>query len=143
MQETQRMLLQLPVTLSAFAKVKVQVTGLGQLSALSLPADHDPETATPLSTCTDTQITKLHAVAHQVQQKQPGGPLVAYPCAAGHCQVTCQKVRLKILPQFDRKLCHHGVLCNVECVACIDFAALILPGMVLSPELLLRYLWLK
>lgn len=143
MQEMQRMLLQLPVTLSGFAKVKVQVTGLGQLSALSLPADHDPETATPLSTCTDTQTTKLHAVAHQVQQKQPGGPLVAYPCAAGHCQVTCQKVRLNILPQLERKLCHQGVICNVECVACLDFAALISPGMVLSPELLVQHLLLQ
>lgn len=113
MQDTQRMLLQLPVALSSYAKVKVQVTGLGQLSALSLPADHDPESATPLTTCMDTQTTKLHAVAHQVQQQQPGGPLVAYPCAAGHCQVTCHKVRLDILPQG--KLYHLGnfVMWNV------------------------------
>lgn len=91
------MLLQLPVALSTFAKVKVQVTGLGQLPALSLPADDDPEAASALNTCMDTPASKLHAVAHQVQQKQPGGPLTAYPCAAGHCQVTCQKVRAHVL----------------------------------------------
>lgn len=82
------MLLQLPVAFSTFAKVKVQVPG--QLSEL-------PEVDEPLATCLETQTTKLHAVAHQVQQKQPGGPLTAYPCAAGHCQVTCHKVRVDIL----------------------------------------------
>ena len=103
MQETQRMLLQLPVALSTFAKVKVQVTGVGQLSALGLPADDDPEAASVLNTCMDTPMSKLHAVAHQVQQKQPGGPLTAHPCAAGHCQVTCQKVRVNVsslIPKF-------------------------------------------
>lgn len=95
------MLLQLPVALSTFAKVKLQVTGLGQLSALSPPADDDPEAATALNTCMDTSMSKLHAVAHQVQQKQPGGPLTAYPCAAGHCQVTCQKVRVDVLRQSE------------------------------------------
>lgn len=93
------MLLQLPVALSTFAKVKVQVTGLGQLSASSLPADDDSDAASALNTCVKTPMSKLHAVAHQVQQKQPGGPLTAYPCAAGHCQVTCQKVRLCVLQQ--------------------------------------------
>lgn len=81
------MLLQLPVALSAFARVQVQLPS--QLPALSAD-DEFEETATPHSI---SQTTELLAVAHQVQQQQPGGPLVAYPCTAGYCQVTCQKVR--------------------------------------------------
>lgn len=108
------MLLQLPLTLSVFAKVKVQVTGLGQLLALGLLAAADDDPETPLSTGLDTQTTKLHAVTQQVQQKQPGGPLVAYPCAAGHCQVTCQKVRLNILPQNKLYFRICETHCNME-----------------------------
>lgn len=82
------MLLQLPVALSAFARVQVQLPS--QLPALSAD-DETEETATPPSI---SQTTELHTIAHQVQQLQPGGPLVAYPCTAGYCQVTCQKARI-------------------------------------------------
>ena len=89
MQDMQRMLLQLPVPLAAFVKVKAQV----QEQALAVPDEHaeSEETPTPHSMHMDTLAMRLQLASRQIHQRQPGGPLTAYACTAGHCQVICLK----------------------------------------------------
>lgn len=95
--ETPQVLLQLPVPLSTLVKVKVQVP----LQTAALPNGHADDEDTVLPCSLNSQIISLLA-ATIVQQKQPGGPLIAHPCTAGHCQVFCHKVRLAI----SRKAVH-------------------------------------
>ena len=111
------MLLQLPVALSAFARVQVQLPG--QLPAVSAD-DELEEPATSPSICTDSRTTKLYAIAHEVQQKQPGGPLVAYPCTAGYCQVTCQKVRIDVLQLMELNHVQMFPICQLPSHGCTE-----------------------
>ena len=101
MQETQRVLLQLPVPLSTFVKVKVQVPA----QTSGLPTGHAAIEDTAMPSSLNLQMLSLIATSSKVQQKQPGGPLIAHPCTAGHCQVICHKVRLASLRKKSALQC--------------------------------------
>ena len=92
MQESNHVLLQLPVPFATFATVKVPVTKQGVTTSASGSAPADSATSH-----VGAHTAKLLELSNNILARQPGGPLIAYPSTAGHCQVTCHKVSYSVI----------------------------------------------
>lgn len=77
------LLLELPVPLAALVTIKLPVTSAARIQA-------KPTSSGLLQI--DQHTMHMHKIWQALNQMQPGGPLVAFPCSASQCQIICHKV---------------------------------------------------